>query len=101
MRETRSCPDPAELERFVLGTISGPGFVKVAAHVERCGSCARALDDLDGLCVPLQTMIRESADGRAGAADPLPLPLLDAVRSAAPRRLGDGLRRGVMPRRVG
>src|SRR4051812_43586976 len=90
MKPASDCPDPADLERFVLGTISGPAFLNVAAHVERCASCERVLDDLDRLSVPLQTQIRHSAEGDDPEPEPLPPLLLDAVRSASPRRLVNG-----------
>jgi hypothetical protein len=37
------CPDRAELEGFVVGSLPGPGFARVVDHVERCAACEASL----------------------------------------------------------
>src|SRR5262249_36178093 len=101
MREMSGCPDPSDLEGFVLGTIDGEDFARIADHVERCGDCARSLDALDGLCDPLVTRISLSTLRPEPAATPLPRPLLHALRAGSWHRRQDPWGAAGGPRRIG
>ena len=79
------CPDRAELEGFAVGSLPGPLFAQVAAHVERCADCEAALQALDHLADPLLSQLRR-LDGTDGSeAEPVPDELIAAVRSARAR----------------
>ena len=75
------CPDRAELEGFAVGSLPGPLFAQVAAHVEGCVACEAALQSLDPLADPLLSQLRRlnAADGME--AEPVPDELIAAVRS--------------------
>ena len=69
-------------------------FARVAAHVESCADCEATLQALDPLADPLVSQLRR-LDGTDGSeAEPVPVELIAAVRSARrPWRRG-GLVRG-------
>ncbi len=52
------CPDRTELEGFALGSLAGPSFAPVCAHVEHCTDCESVLQVLDHLNDPLFTQLR-------------------------------------------
>ena len=79
------CPDRTELEGFALGSLAGPLFARIAAHVERCTDCEAALQALDHLADPLLSQLRR-LDGTDGSeAEPVPDELIEAARSARAR----------------
>ncbi len=88
---SRSCPTPADLSAFALGTLPRAAFQRVARHVEGCAACDSALQALDGLADPLVCGLRQAAED---TTDPVPPGALAAVRSLVapagegPRRLG-------------
>jgi serine/threonine protein kinase len=83
------CPDRAELEAFVVGSLPGAALARVAGHVEGCVACEAALEGLDHLADPLVDRLRllSGADGpdSDSEAEPVPEALLAAVRSARTR----------------
>src|SRR4051794_23921646 len=79
------CPDGPELEGFALGSLSGPSFARVAAHVERCAECEAALQALDDFADPLLSRLRRLNGTDGSAAGPVPDGLIAAVRAARAR----------------
>jgi len=69
---TQSCPEPATLEAFALGDLSGSSFEQIADHVIVCNGCERALEALDGRTDGLVSRLSQlTADFSPGqGADP-------------------------------
>src|SRR5262249_20590737 len=80
--EATGCPGRAELEGFVVGSLSAPVFARVADHVARCPDCEGALEELDSLDDPLLSRLRRSALADDPAVEPVPQELIAAVRAA-------------------
>src|SRR3954452_6844056 len=79
------CPDRAELEAFVTGSLPGTSFTRVADHVEHCLDCETALQTLDDLDDPLLSPLRRLPATRGSRAEPVPQELMAAVRSPRTR----------------
>jgi serine/threonine protein kinase len=95
------CPARAELEGFVVGTLSGPEFARVAGHVERCPACEEAVQALDHFTDPFLSRLRRSTASQASEPESVPGDLLAAVRFARGRGEEDWLSAEHGPRRLG
>jgi serine/threonine protein kinase len=89
------CPSAAELAEFVTGNLPAKVFERIARHVERCSSCATALEEFDDPADAFLARLRQAATEEGPAAEPVPPGLLAAARSVfsarpveVPRRLG-------------
>jgi eukaryotic-like serine/threonine-protein kinase len=80
-----NCPDRAELEGFALGSLPGPLFARIAAHIELCNDCEAALQALDHLADPLFSQLRRLDGTGDSEAEPVPVELIEAARSARAR----------------
>ena len=79
------CPDQAELQSFAIGSLPGPLFAQVAAHVEECADCEATLQALDRLADPLLSQLRRLDGTDDSQPEPIPEALIAAVRSNRPR----------------
>jgi serine/threonine protein kinase len=79
------CPDRNELEGFALGSLPGPLFARIAAHVESCLDCEVALRALDHVADPLFSQLRRLEGMDGSEAEPVPVELIEAARSARAR----------------
>jgi serine/threonine protein kinase len=95
------CPARAELEGFVVGTLSSSEFARVAGHVERCPDCEEAVQALDHFTDPFLSRLRRSTASDASEAEPVPCELVAAVGFASTRREADWLLSERGPRRLG
>jgi eukaryotic-like serine/threonine-protein kinase len=75
------CPDRAELQGFAIGSLPGPLFAQVAAHVEECADCEATLQVLDRLADPLLSQLRRLDGTDDSEPEPIPEDLIAAVRS--------------------
>jgi serine/threonine protein kinase len=75
------CPNRAELEGFVVGTLPGADLARVANHVECCPICEEALDALERLEDPFLARLRQSTSNPESETVVVPPELLAAVRS--------------------
>ena len=75
------CPDRAELQGFAIGSLPGPLFAQVAAHVEECADCEAMLQVLDRLADPLLSQLRRLDGTDDSESEPIPEDLIAAVRS--------------------
>jgi serine/threonine protein kinase len=82
------CPERAELEAFLTGSLSGPRLSTIGDHLERCAGCERVLETLDPGADPLVLQLRALKDAVPREEDALPAGLLAAVHSALPTRGG-------------
>jgi serine/threonine protein kinase len=82
-----------ELARFAVGDLSDQGdrgdlpernFEALAAHVENCPACERALQELDETHDPLTVQLRRLQENGGPAAGTVPLELLQAARTVRP-----------------
>src|SRR5262249_33709664 len=80
------CSGRVELEGFAVGSLPGPSFARIAAHVERCVACGAALQAVDPLADPLLSQLRRLSETEGSGAEPVPGELIAAVRSARTRR---------------
>jgi eukaryotic-like serine/threonine-protein kinase len=76
------CPDQVELSGFLLGTLPGPAFERLADHVEHCAACETALQALDDVSDSLLRQLRQRDDESETLA--VPAGILDRLR-ALPR----------------
>jgi serine/threonine protein kinase len=76
------CPDRAELERFAVGWLAGPDFLRVVNHVESCLACEETLQALDVLTDPLLLRLRGLTEVREAGEDSVPPGLMAAARSS-------------------
>jgi hypothetical protein len=81
------CPDRSDLRAFASGTLTGPEFEHVAAHVERCPACEAALAPYDHETDDLVLHLRESRPQGAAGDSAIPETLLHAVRTLPTRVL--------------
>src|SRR5262249_24965164 len=88
-------------EGFVVGTLSGSEFARVAGHVERCPDCEEAVQALDHITDPFLARLRRSTASEASEAEPVPHELVAAVRFARTRGEADWLLSEQGPRRLG
>lgn len=85
-----SCPNPADLSRFLLGDLPRAAHEQLAEHVEHCAACQTEIQALDNLADPLVSALRPALSGgsttltHAEEASPVDLPphLLAAARAA-------------------
>jgi eukaryotic-like serine/threonine-protein kinase len=94
------CPDRAELQGFLAGSLSGASFTCVADHVEHCLACEETMRALDGpsdrLLFQLRRLNEQTPDELGAQA------LLATIRSAcAARGETDWLVDGESGRRLG
>jgi serine/threonine protein kinase len=80
--EATGCPGRAELEGFVVGSLSAPVFARVADHVARCTHCEGALEELDRLDDPFLSRLRRAAESGGPAVEPVAPEIVAAVRAA-------------------
>jgi serine/threonine protein kinase len=99
--DATACPARADLESFVVGTLSGSEFARVAGHVERCPDCEEAVQALDHFTDPFLARLRRSTASEASEAEPVPRELVAAVRFARSRGEADWLLSEQGPRRLG
>jgi serine/threonine protein kinase len=95
-----TCPDTAELSRFVTGELPGAVFARVAEHVSHCADCENTLEALDDVADLLLTQVRESARQNVDL-EPVPSELLNAARSLRNKCAAAGLLIGADRRRLG
>ncbi len=95
------CPARAELEGFVVGTLSGSEFARVAGHVERCPDCEQAVQALDHFADPFLARLRRSTASEDSEVEPVPCDLVAAARFARARREAEWLLSEQGPRRLG
>jgi len=81
----RVCPDQAVLEGFVVGSLPGREFARVAGHIEGCPFCEAALQRLDQFADPLLSQLRQ-LNATAGSHDEhVPHRLIASARSSSVR----------------
>ncbi len=78
----QTCVSEQDLRDYVLGELPDGVDSQVAAHIEACPACERAVARLDGLSDPLLKSLRRALGPRAqatpAASETLPLPCGDA-----------------------
>jgi serine/threonine protein kinase len=80
------CPNRLELERFVIGALSGSELTRVADHIIRCPSCDEAIERLDDLSDPLLSKLRILGGTAGSLAESLGPRLSAAVQFAQTAR---------------
>jgi serine/threonine protein kinase len=80
--DAMSCPDRDQLERFAVGWLAGPEFLRVVDHVEKCPACEETLQALDGPSDPLLSRLRGLTEARETGLEPVPPGLISAARSS-------------------
>jgi hypothetical protein len=75
---SRECPGEADLRRFAVGDLDAQTHTWIAAHVERCPHCDKALQKHDSATDPLVTALR---DPTRIAAEPVPPGLISLAQS--------------------
>lgn len=84
------CPETNELKAFALGDVDDASFERIAAHVESCIECERALRPFDATSDQLVQHLRAEPAG-ASAEPEIPAALLRSVRSLPTRSMPRGL----------
>src|SRR5580704_5742689 len=79
------CPDRTVLEGFVVGSISGREFARIADHVERCIDCEYTLQQLDHRADPLLSQLRRLSRVEISKSESVPQELIASVQSAGAR----------------
>jgi serine/threonine protein kinase len=83
--EATRCPDRAELEQFVRGTLPRTEFTSVAGHVEGCIHCEETLQTLDLRPDPVLTTLRRLAMPGSDLEE-VPSGLMEAARTGREQR---------------
>jgi serine/threonine protein kinase len=86
--DVAACPERAELEGFVVGTLPDPLPARIADHVEHCRACAAAVESLDPLADTLVSRLRHLPVLSGTPGGPVPPALLAAVRAGGLRDEG-------------
>jgi serine/threonine protein kinase len=86
-----ACPAPDELADFAVGRLSRRRFEDVAAHVENCVACSRALEELDARLGPLLAQPQDGLGPLLGRLGP-PAAAVDPAEDSAVNRLTRSLR---------
>jgi serine/threonine protein kinase len=89
--DSMRCPDRSELERFVVGSLSGSEIGRLANHVEQCVDCEDTLQALEQVADPLLARLRGLTGVRETLSSPVPEELLASVSS---RQMAEGFPRG-------
>jgi eukaryotic-like serine/threonine-protein kinase len=84
--DQEACPGRVELEGFLVGSLPGAEFARVADHVEQCSHCEVVLQTLDCLADPVLSQLRQLTQKDGSQEEAVPLELMAAVRSARARR---------------